>query len=40
MKVNVIVHGPEEGDYWAEAPAIPGAPPQVRHPRSWSGSKQ
>lgn len=24
MKLKVIVHGAEEGGYWAEVPAIPG----------------
>jgi len=24
MKIKVIIHQAEEGDYWAEVPAIPG----------------
>jgi predicted RNase H-like HicB family nuclease len=28
MKIKVIVHEAEEGDYWAEVPAIPGCATQ------------
>jgi len=28
MKIKVIVHGAEEGGYWAEVPAIPGCATQ------------
>ena len=28
MKLKVIVHGAEEGGYWAEVPAIPGCATQ------------
>jgi predicted RNase H-like HicB family nuclease len=28
MKLKVIVHGAEEGRYWAEVPAIPGCATQ------------
>ena len=28
MKLKVVVHGAEEGGYWAEVPAIPGCATQ------------
>lgn len=28
MKIKVIVHGAEEGGYWAEVPSIPGCSTQ------------
>jgi predicted RNase H-like HicB family nuclease len=28
MKIKVVVHGAEEGGYWAEVPAIPGCATQ------------
>ena len=28
MKLKVIVHGAEEGGYWAEVPSIPGCATQ------------
>jgi predicted RNase H-like HicB family nuclease len=28
MKIKVIVHEAEEGDYWAEVPSIPGCATQ------------
>src|SRR5688572_31546735 len=30
MKIKVIVHQAEEGGYWAEVPAIPGAQPREK----------
>jgi predicted RNase H-like HicB family nuclease len=28
MKIKVVVHGAEEGGFWAEVPAIPGCATQ------------
>jgi predicted RNase H-like HicB family nuclease len=28
MKIKVVVHGAEEGGYWAEVPALPGCATQ------------